>query len=62
MSENWREERDRLIELLRSISDGTTTHFDHPGRRELLANSAENVAMLEERLAILNVRLGDRTD
>lgn len=59
MSENWREERDRIVELLESIERGETSYFDKPGSRELHAANAENVADLHRRVAILNFRLGE---
>ena len=59
VSENWRQERDRIVELLRSIERGETTYFDHPGRRELQAANPENVADLQKRVATLNSRLGE---
>jgi len=58
VSENWREERDRIVELLESIERGETTYFDKAGSRELHAANAENVADLYRRVATLNFRLG----
>lgn len=58
-AENWHEERDRLVQLLESIESGKVTHIDEEGLRELQAVSPENVAILKERLAKLNARLGD---
>lgn len=57
-AENWHEERDRLLELLKAIDSGDITHIDEDGLRELQATNAENVALLKERLANLNARLG----
>jgi hypothetical protein len=56
-AENWHEERDRLIELLRGIESGKITHVDEADLRELQATSADNVALLRKRLAQLNARL-----
>jgi hypothetical protein len=58
MSENWHEERDRLIRLLEAIESGKVTHVDEEHLRQLQATSPENVAMLKDRLAKLNARLG----
>jgi hypothetical protein len=56
-SENWHEERDRLVQLLEGIESGKITHIDEEDLRELQATNAENVALLKERLAKLNARL-----
>ena len=58
MSENWHEERDRLVQLLDGIESGKITHVDEENLRELQATSLENVALLKKRLAKLNARLG----
>lgn len=58
-AENWHEERDRLVQLLHAITSGKVTHVDEDGLRQLQATSPENIADLKERLAKLNVRLGD---
>ena len=60
-AENWHEERDRLVQLLESIESGKVTHIDEEDRRELQAISPENIALLKERLAKLNARLGDNS-
>ncbi len=57
-AENWHEERDRLIQLLKGIESGTITHIDEDDLRELQATSPENIAVLRKRLAELNDRLG----
>jgi hypothetical protein len=57
-AENWHEERDRLVQLLEGIESGKITHVDEADLRELRATSPENVAVLKERLAKLNARLG----
>ena len=57
-TENWHEERDRLVELLRGIQCGRVTHVDEEDRRELRSTSPESVAVLKGRLAQLNARLG----
>lgn len=59
-AENWHEERDRLVELLRGIESGKVTHIDEDDLRQLQPTNAENVALLKERLAKLNARLGDK--
>ena len=58
-AENWHEERDRLVQLLQAIESGEITHIDEDGLRQLRATNPENVAVLKERLAKLNARLGD---
>lgn len=57
-SENWHEERDRLVELLAGIESGRITHIDVDNLRQLRATSPQNIAVLRERLAELNARLG----
>lgn len=58
-AENWHEERDRLVKLLEGIQSGKITHIDEQDLRQLQAITPENVAELEDRLAKLNVRLGE---
>ena len=57
-AENWHEERDRLVQLLEDIESGKITHIDE-NDLQLQATSPANVALLKERLAKLNTRLGD---
>ena len=57
-SENWHEERDRLVRLLKAIETGKASHIDEDGLRELQAINPENIAALKKRLADLNARLG----
>ena len=57
-SENWHEERDRLVELLAGIESGRITHIDDDNLRQLQATSPQNIAVVRERLAELNARLG----
>lgn len=57
-AENWHEERDRLVRLLKAIESGKVTHIDQFGDRQLQATNPENVVALRERLAKLNARLG----
>ena len=57
-SENWHEERDRLVELLAGIESGRITHIDDDNLRQLQATSPQNIAVLRKRLAELNARLG----
>lgn len=59
-AENWHEERDRLVELLRAIESGKVTHIDEEDLRQLQPTNSENVALIKERLAKLNARLGDK--
>ena len=58
-TENWHEERDRLVKLLEGIQSGEITHIDEEDLRQLQATNPENIAVLKERLAKLNARLGD---
>ena len=58
-AENWHEERDRLVQLIRAIESGKITHIDEDDLRQLQATNPENIAVLKERLAKLNARLGD---
>lgn len=57
--ENWHEERDRLVKLLADVESGKITHIDEDQLRELQATTPKNIEMLKERLAKLNVRLGN---
>jgi hypothetical protein len=57
-SENWAEERDRLVKLLDGIESGKITHVDQKNLRELQATTDGNIAALRARLAQLNTRLG----
>lgn len=58
-TENWHEERDRLVRLLRAIETGKVSHIDEDDRRELQATNPENIAALKKRLVDLNARLGN---
>jgi len=58
-TENWAEERDRIVKLLEAIENGTVTHIDHDELRQLQATNEDNVAALRARLAQLNRRLED---
>jgi hypothetical protein len=58
-AENWHEERDRLVQLLQAIESGEVTHIDEDGLRQLQATNPENIAVLHDRLAKLNARLGN---
>lgn len=60
-AENWHEERDRLVRLLKCIESGKITHIDEDELRQLQATNPENIALLKERLAKLNARLGDNS-
>ena len=59
-AENWHEERDRLVQLLKAVESGKVTHIDEEDLRQLQAANPENIALIKERLAQLNARLGDR--
>jgi hypothetical protein len=58
-TENWTEERERLVRLLEGIESGTITHVDEDDFRQLQATSEENIAALRARLAELNTRLDE---
>lgn len=57
-AENWHEERDRLVQLLKRIESGEITHVDEDDLRQLQATTPENIELLKKRLAELNARLG----
>lgn len=57
-AENWHEERDRLVRLLKAIETGKVTHIDEVDMRQLQATTPENIEALKQRLAELNKRLG----
>jgi len=59
MSENWHEERDRLVKLLAAIQSGNVTHVDQNNMRQLQATNPVNVAALKARLKELNARLSN---
>ena len=59
MSENWHEERDRLVRLLAAIETGEVSHIDEEDLRQLQAITPDNVEALRKRLAELNDRLSD---
>jgi hypothetical protein len=59
-AESWHEERDRLVELLDAIESGNVTHIDEEDLRQLQPTNPENIALLKDRLAKLNARLGDK--
>jgi len=58
-AENWHEERDRLVRLLKAIETGKVSHIDEDDLRQLQATNPENIAALKKRLADLNARLGN---
>ena len=58
-TENWTEERDRLVRLLEGIESGKITHVDEDDLRQLRATNEGNIAALRARLAELNSRLGE---
>jgi hypothetical protein len=61
-TENWAEERTRLVRLLAAIESGTVTHVDEENLRQLQATNPGNISALKERLAELNSRLGETGD
>lgn len=56
-AENWHEERDRLVQLIKAIESGEITHVDEEDLRQLQVANPKNIAVLKERLAQLNARL-----
>jgi hypothetical protein len=58
-TENWTEERDRLVKLLEGIECGKITHIDEDDLRQLQAANEESIAALRARLAELNTRLAE---
>jgi hypothetical protein len=59
-AENWHEERDRLVRLIKAIESGKISHIDEEDLRQLQATTPDNVAALKKRLAELNDRLSPR--
>ena len=57
MSENWREERDRLVDLLQAIERGEVTHVDESSLRQLQPVTPDNIEWIKSRIAKLNLRL-----
>jgi hypothetical protein len=57
-TENWSQERERLVRLLEAVEAGTVTHIDQKDLRQLQATNSDNVAAIKARLAELNKRLG----
>ena len=58
MGENWHEERERLVKLLKAIESGKITHVDEGALRQLQATNPENIEWIKARIAELNRRLG----
>jgi hypothetical protein len=59
-TENWAEERDRLRALLGDYDSGKITHFDEGDDGAVRpATTDDQVAVIRERLAALEERLGD---
>lgn len=57
-TENWTEERERLVRLLEGIETGKVTHVDQNGLNQLRPTNEKNIAALRARLEELNARLG----
>lgn len=58
-AENWHDERDRLVKLLKALEAGSVTHVDRAGQSELHRAGTGDIARLRARLATLNARVGD---
>ena len=57
-TENWTDERERLVKLLEGIDSGTVTHVDEEDFEQLQATNPGNIVALRARLSELNSRLG----
>ena len=57
-AENWHEERDRLVRLLKAIESAKVTPTDDQDTRQLQSTTPENIEALKQRLAELNDRIG----
>ena len=62
-SENWADERERLVAVLRDYESGRITQFDqvHTGQRDG-ASPAEHIESVKRRIVSLDARLGGRCD
>lgn len=60
MTENWTQERDRLLKLIAGIEAGEVTHVDQEGSLPLKPAGPGDVAAVRARLAALNGRLGTK--
>ena len=58
-SENWHEERDRLVRLVKGIEAGKITRFDEGDAGQVLIETAtQRLDRLKRRVAELDSRLG----
>ena len=58
-AENWHEERDRLVKLVKGIESGAITRFDEGDPRQVLIETAtQRLDRLKRRVAELDSRLG----
>ena len=63
MTENWHEERDRLLSLLGRIKTGDIVQLSSDGTGELSGEpTAETVESVEARIAELDARIGPAND
>ena len=58
-TENWHEERDRLVILLQSMEAAKVAHTSKNRWRSFQASCLEDIPVLKKRLAQLNDRLGN---
>lgn len=58
-TENWHEERDRLLILLQCMESAKIAQASKNEWRSFQASSLEDIPALKKRLAQLNDRLGD---
>lgn len=62
-SENWTEERERLLGLLQDYESGKVTHFEGDDSGQLRRETtAERIVSLKHRIADLDARLGTNED
>ena len=57
--ENWHEERDSVVQLIKAVEKGDVTHIDQGQLRQLQQTNPHNITLLKDRLAELNARLGE---
>ena len=60
VSENWHEERDRLVKLLKGMESGKVTHIHEDELAQLQLAGPKNIAAVKDRLAQLDARIGNQ--
>jgi hypothetical protein len=62
-TENWAQERERLLGLLGSLESGRLTHFDEDETGQLRRHTTvDSIASIKQRLADLEARLGRKDE